>query len=286
MTCFLKSIRSVSISIHSTPLTRQSFFLLDYFSFKGSNKGSYSLFPFEINLVQSTSSCTNPLASSEAGTRTLLFQQESYIFIVFASFVTIFCGSKMQWLCPSHWILRITSHTTLPGYEWQTFPSKITDTDGKVTACLCLFADGESRITCHFSPDTLEHLVKEASERNEWKKLRFLFLGSAASMAARGVCFECDSSCVPLDLLIESNVEDLHNLVFHLLQRGALPDGLKECRRPPLLAAMEMRKFPLAVTLLRNQADPSCIVGHGIYINKEVREMKRNMQLINHSIPH
>ncbi|KAM7440313.1 Stress-induced-phosphoprotein 1 [Porites harrisoni] len=39
--------------------------------------------------------------------------------------------------------------------------------------------DGESRITCHFSPDTLEHLVKEASERNEWKKLRFLFLGSA-----------------------------------------------------------------------------------------------------------
>ena len=286
MTCFLKSIRSVSISIHSTPLTRQSFFLLDYFSFKGSNKGSYSLFPFEINLVQSTSSCTNPLASSEAGTRTLLFQQESYIFIVFASFVTIFCGSKMQWLCPSHWILRITSHITLPGYEWQTFPSKITDTDGKVTACLCLFADGESRITCHFSPDTLEHLVKEASERNEWKKLRFLFLGSAASMAARGVCFECDSSCVPLDLLIESNVEDLHNLVFHLLQRGALPDGLKECRRPPLLTAMEMRKFPLAVTLLRNQADPSCIVGHGIYINKEVREIKRNMQLINHSIPH
>ena len=190
----------------------------------------------------------------------------------------------MQWLCPSHWILRKTSHTTLPGYEWQTFPSKITDR--KVTPCLCLFADGESRITCYFSPDTLQHLVKEASERNEWKKLRFLFLGSAASMAARGVCFDCDASCVPLDLLIESNVKDLHNLVFHLLQRGALPDGLKECRRPPLLAAMEMRKFPLAVTLLRNQADPSCIVGHGIYINKEVREIKRNMQLINHSIPH
>ena len=191
----------------------------------------------------------------------------------------------MEWLCPSHWILLVTSHTTLPGYEWQTFSSKITDTDGKVTACLCLFADGESRITCHFSPDTLQHLVKEASQRSEWKKLRFLFLGSAASMAARGVCFECDASCVPLDLLIESNVEDLHNLVFHLLQRGALPDGLKECRRPPLLAAMEMRKFPLAVTLLRNQADPSCIVGPGIYINKEVREVKRNIQLINHSIP-
>lgn len=174
----------------------------------------------------------------------------------------------------------------LPEYEWQKFPSKKTDTDGKVIACfvVCLFADGQSRITCHLSPDTLQHLVKEASEGNQWKRLRFLFLGSTASTAFRGVCFECDASCVPLDLLIESNVEYLHNLVFHLLRRGALPDGLKECRRPPLLAAMEMRKFPLAVMLLRNQADPSCIVGHGIYINKEVREVKRNIQLINHSI--
>ena len=51
VTCFLKSIRSIIISIYSTPSTRQSFFLLDYFSFKGSNKGSHSLFPFEINLV-------------------------------------------------------------------------------------------------------------------------------------------------------------------------------------------------------------------------------------------
>jgi len=75
---------------------------------------------------------------------------------------------------------------------------------------------------------------------------------------------------VPLDLLIDSDVEELHKLVTLFLQRGALPDGLRGCRRPPLQAAMEKMKFPLAVTLLRNNADPSCIVGHGIFINKEV----------------
>ena len=146
-----------------------------------------------------------------------------------------------------------------------------------MTACFYFSAGGENRITCNLSLRSLQYLVKEATVKNEWKKLRFLYLGSAASKAARGVCFECDASCVPLDLLIASNVEDLHNLVPLLLRRGALPTGLKEGRRPPLLVAMEMRKFPIAVILLRNQADPSCIVGHGIFINKEVLKIERNI---------
>ena len=117
--------------------------------------------------------------------------------------------------------------------------------------------------------------MKEASEKKEWKKLRFLYLGSTtASKMATGVAFRCDASCVPLDLLIESDIGDLHNLVPLLLSRGALPDGLKGCKRPPLLAALEMMKFPLAVTLLRNKADPSCVVGHGTFINKEVYKSK------------
>ena len=133
------------------------------------------------------------------------------------------------------------------------------------------FAGGESQITCNFSPQILHSLVKEASEKKEWKKLSFLYLGSAtASKMTTGVAFQCDASCVPLDLLIESDIGDLHNLVPLLLSRGALPDGLKGCKRPPLLAAVEMMKFPLAVTLLRNKADPSCVVGHGTFINKEV----------------
>ena len=161
-------------------------------------------------------------------------------------------------------------------FRWQT-----TDKYGRVTACFYFSAGGENRITCNLSLRSLQYLVKEATVKNEWKKLRFLYLGSAASKAARGVCFECDASCVPLDLLIESNVEDLHNLVPLLLRRGALPNGLKECRRPPLLVAMEMRKFPLAVILLRNQADPSCIVGHGIFINKEV--LKKELSILTSS---
>ena len=162
----------------------------------------------------------------------------------------------------------------LPYCNWQKWPSKRKDKYGKLTACFYFSAGGENLITCNLSLRSLQFLVKEATVKNEWKKLRFLYLGSAASKAARGVCFECDASRVPLDLLIESNVEDLHNLVPLLLRRGALPNGLKECRRPPLLVAMEMRKFPLAVILLRSQADPSCIVGHGIFINKEVLKIE------------
>jgi len=112
--------------------------------------------------------------------------------------------------------------------------------------------------------------VKEASEKNEWKKLRFLYLGATGNKTSRGIAFECEASCVSLDLLIESDVEDLHKLVTLLLQRGAVPDGPQGCRRPPLQTAMENMEFPLVVTLLRNNADPSCIVGHGIFINKEV----------------
>ena len=165
----------------------------------------------------------------------------------------------------------------LPNCNWQKRPSKRTDKYGKVTTCFYFSAGGENQITCNLSLRSLQYLVKEATVKNEWKKLRFLYLGSAASKAARGVCFECDASCVPLDLLIESNVEDLHNLIPLLLRRGALPNGLKECKRPPLLVAMEMRKFPLAVILLRNQADPSCVVGHGIFINKEVLKIEQNI---------
>ena len=165
----------------------------------------------------------------------------------------------------------------LPNCNWQKRPLKRTDKYGKVTTCFYFSAGGENQITCNLSLRSLQYLVKEATVKNEWKKLRFLYLGSAASKAARGVCFECDASCVPLDLLIESNVEDLHNLVSLLLRRGALPNGLKECKRPPLLVAMEMRKFPLAVILLRNQADPSCIVGHGIFINKEVLKIEQTI---------
>ena len=112
--------------------------------------------------------------------------------------------------------------------------------------------------------------MKDASEKKEWKKLRFLYLGTAASKTSRGIASDCDASCVPLDLLIESDVKDLNKLVILLLQYGASPTGLRGCVRPPLLVAMEMRKFSLAVTLLRNNADPSCVVGHGIFINREV----------------
>ncbi|KAJ7371766.1 TPR and ankyrin repeat-containing protein 1 [Desmophyllum pertusum] len=128
---------------------------------------------------------------------------------------------------------------------------------------------GESQITCPLSPQVLQFLVKGACEKNEWKKLRFLYLGTAASKTSRGLATECDASCVPLDLLIESDVNDLHKLVTVLLEHGASPTGLRGCAKAPLLAAMETMKFPLAVTLLKNNADPSCIVGHGVFINRE-----------------
>ena len=140
----------------------------------------------------------------------------------------------------------------------------------KIQRKFALLVGGENQITCTLSPQILQFLVKEASEKNEWKKLRFLYLGTAASQTSSGLASECDASCVPLDLLIESDVKDLNKLVTILLQHGASPTGLRGCVRPPLLVAMEMKKFSLAVTLLRNNADPSCVVGHGIFINREV----------------
>lgn len=135
-----------------------------------------------------------------------------------------------------------------------------------------LLVDGESQITCTLSPQLLRSAIKEASEKGEWNKLRFLFLGTAASKTSRGLAYDCDASSVPLDLLIQSDLDvtDLHTLVTLLLQRGASPTGLRGCVKAPLLVAMEMMKFPIAVTLLRNNADPSCIVGRGIFINREV----------------
>ena len=118
----------------------------------------------------------------------------------------------------------------------------------------------------------LQFLVKDATEKKDWNKLRFLYLGSAPNTSSRGLASKCDASYVPLDLLIESNVEDVHSLVKVLLERNASADGLRGCARPPLLAAMEMMNFPLAVTLLRNNADSACIVGHGIFMNREVRD--------------
>lgn len=138
---------------------------------------------------------------------------------------------------------------------------------------LAPLVDGESQITCTLSPQMLRSAIKEASEKGEWNKLRFLFLGMTASKTSRGLAYDYDASCVPLDLLIQSDVKDLHTLVTLLLQRGASPTGLRGCVRAPLLVAMEMMKFPIAVTLLRNNADPSCIVGHGIFINREVTVM-------------
>ena len=140
----------------------------------------------------------------------------------------------------------------------------------KINLELALLVDGQSQITCTLSPKMLQSAIKKASEKGEWNKLRFLFLGTAASMTSRGLAYDCDASCVPLDLLIQSDVKDLHALVTLLLQRSASPTGLRGCVRAPLLVAMEMMKFPIAVTLLRNNADPSCIVGHGIFINREV----------------
>lgn len=140
----------------------------------------------------------------------------------------------------------------------------------KINLELAFLVDGQSQITCSLSPKMLQYAIKEASEKGEWTKLRLLFLGTAPSITSRGLAYDCDASCVPLDLLIQSDVKDLHTLVTLLLQRGASPTGLRGCVRAPLLVAMEMMKFPVAVTLLRNNADPSCIVGHGIFIKREV----------------
>lgn len=140
---------------------------------------------------------------------------------------------------------------------------------------LFLSTDGASKISVTISTQILNMVIKDVVEKEEWEILRFLFLGAreqrSSSLKAGALASDCDASCVPLDLVLQSGVSDQGRLLAALLNQGALHEGLPKRKVTPLQVALETENYRFAVVLLKRGADPSCVVGRNTYIHGQVR---------------
>ena len=140
---------------------------------------------------------------------------------------------------------------------------------------LFLSTDGASKISVTISTQILNMVIKDVVEKEEWEILRFLFLGAreqrSSSLKAGALASDCDASCVPLDLVLQSGVSDQGRLLAALLNQGALHEGLPKRKVTPLQVALETENYHFAVVLLKRGADPSCVVGRNTYIHGQVR---------------
>ena len=147
---------------------------------------------------------------------------------------------------------------------------------------LFLSTDGASKISVTISTQILNMVIKDVVEKEEWEILRFLFLGAREQRSSGGLqavfrlfsgalASDCDASCVPLDLVLQSGVSDQGRLLAALLNQGALHEGLPKRKVTPLQVALETENYRFAVVLLKRGADPSCVVGRNTYIHGQVR---------------
>ena len=108
----------------------------------------------------------------------------------------------------------------------------------------------------------VQRAVQDAVMKKDWERLRVLFLGGGGPTEAfygeGGIASECDTSQVPLDLVVASKVSDKTNLISALLMNGACVRGLPESEKPPLLVALEMEDYSTATVLLDQGADILC----------------------------
>ena len=90
-----------------------------------------------------------------------------------------------------------------------------------------------------------------------------LFLGGGGPYDAcpgeGGLASGCDTSGVPLELVISSKVAEKKDLVSVLLEFGACVNGLAVCEKRPLLAALEMEEFEIATRLIQERAQMGCV---------------------------
>ena len=98
----------------------------------------------------------------------------------------------------------------------------------------------------------VQQLIIESVAKRAVQNLSVLFCDGWAA--------EYDASCVPLDLVLASDVKNLEELIWNLLQHNANPRGLKENSKSPLSVCLEADKLDLAVILLQHGADESDLV--------------------------
>ena len=109
----------------------------------------------------------------------------------------------------------------------------------------------------------IQRAVDDAISKQDWERLGVLFVGGGgpydALVGEGGLASGCDSSQVPLDLVIASSVAYKSNLLTVLLEFGACVDGLPLCQKPPLLTALEMEEFDIAAKLISEGAQLACV---------------------------
>ena len=125
-------------------------------------------------------------------------------------------------------------------------------------------SDGTAGICEGLCPQgIIQRAVDEAIAKENWERLRVLFLGGGgpfeASPGEGGLASECDASQVPLELIISSQVKDKEDLVTALLDFGACADGNLFCEKPPILAALEKEEFDIATKLIQEGANMACV---------------------------
>ena len=108
------------------------------------------------------------------------------------------------------------------------------------------------KAACPVPKRFVQKLICESVAKRAVQNLSVLF--------CNGWAVECDASCVPLDLVLESDVKNREELVRILLQHNANARGLKKSPKSPLSICLETDKLDLAMTLLQHGADERDLV--------------------------
>ena len=93
----------------------------------------------------------------------------------------------------------------------------------------------------------VQKLISESVAKQAVRDLSVLF--------CEGWAAKCDASCVPLDLVLKSDVNNREELVRILLQHNALPNGLSTSGESPLSMCLHRDNSDMAVILLQHGAD-------------------------------
>lgn len=106
---------------------------------------------------------------------------------------------------------------------------------------------------CPVAGCLVERLISECAAKETVKYLSVLFLDSCWATT-------CDASCVPLDMVLKSDIENRDELVKILLEKKALPNGLLNRSKSPLSICIEEDRLDLALILLQYGADEKELV--------------------------
>ncbi|KAK3740295.1 hypothetical protein QZH41_018527, partial [Actinostola sp. cb2023] len=134
-----------------------------------------------------------------------------------------------------------------------------------IVATSMKLADGAITIPVNIPTKLINVVVKQAVNDKDVEKLRHLLVEKRCqppgSMDLRCLGHYADcAACVPLEMVMESNVQDKYILIEELLSRGSSPNGHPNCNKEPIVLAMNECNYKIAAMLLRHGANPQFIL--------------------------